>query len=585
MTHARFARGIALTACALYASAAGAADVTKPAAVTGVTVDKSGTDAVLSWTAVTTDVNGAAETVTGYRVYRGTTPDFAPDETGGTNRIGSSASSSFTDMDALTSGSDDYYLVTAVDAAGNESASKATTVTTLPVLSGSYTDTGVDLDWTAAEPADQVEKYLVYYGPKSHAYEAVKDVGLSTSTSMTTLSSNVNYYFSVVAVDVDGNETVFSNEHVDCVAGRISITAHDDDGLCWLGGGQTCTPKPGEVQRNNGFQLMVPVDFPEGNWTKVTVTYTIDSRLCAPGQQGCTDKCGNTNSTPGGWNPCGDPWDRTAHLFLVLDDCIDNAGASCITPNNLELMRAVTPFGTDAPPPDGTGTVPPRVLTLDVTPFEPLLTGHRYVGAEIVNYASAGWHVTSRFDFSKRPEEASIKPPADGIQVVGFGGAPLPTKAVSIPLDADKVVVRLFTTGHGGTLYCDGGSNDGGSCTSNTDCPGGSCQNCDEFCHRTNRILSNGAPIYTVVPWRTDCINNGTSYCNTWNACGFPSCVYSRAGWCPGYIACTSNAPGCDQDIDLTSQLSPGGTYDLGYDVLVQRGSWSVSMALYWYTP
>ena len=87
------------------------------------------------------------------------------------------------------------------------------------------------------------------------------------------------------------------------------------------------------------------------------------------------------------------------------------------------------------------------------------------------------------------------------------------------------------------------------------------------------------------MPWRTDCSPGTLLACRDWNACGWPSCTFSRAGWCPGYIACTSNAPGCDQDVDLTSQLPAGGSYDLGYDVLVQRGSWTVSMVLYWYTP
>jgi hypothetical protein len=223
-------------------------------------------------------------------------------------------------------------------------------------------------------------------------------------------------------------------------------------------------------------------------------------------------------------------------------------------------------------------------LTLDITPYVPLLTGRKYVGAEIGNYVQSGWHVTSEFKFSKRPDEASAKRPAAGIQVIGFGGAPLASRSVSIPPNATQVKMRLFTSGHGGTQYCDGGSNDGAACTSNANCPGGTCQNCDEFCHRTNRILKNGSPIYTVVPWRTDCSPGSITACQGWNACGWPSCTFSRAGWCPGYIACT--APGaCDQDVDLTSQLPPGGTYNIGYDVLVQRGSWAVSLALYWYVP
>ena len=565
----------------LLASAALAADVTKPAAVAGVTVTKSGNDAVLAWSAVVLDVNGAAETVASYRIYRGTAPGFVPDKAGGTNRIGTSAITSYTDANALASVADGYYLVTAIDAAGNESASKGTTIAGPPTLSGNYTDTTVELGWTAATPSGDVAKYLVYYGTRSHVYDGVKDAGPALSTSMTGLAPNTNYYFAVVVVDVNGNESAFSNEHVNCLAGRIAVKAHDDDLICWLSGGASCPPKPGRVQRNDGFQIMAPIDFPEGNWTKVTVTYTLDSRLCKTGVNGTTDKCGGTN--PGGYNPCGDPWDRIANLFLVLDNCVATGG-SCITNDNLELMHAITPFGTDAPLPNGSGVVPPRVLTLDITPYVPLLTGRKYVGAEVGNFVQAGWHVTSEFNFSKRPEEASAKKPAAGVQIVGFGGAPLLTRSVSIPANANKVVMRVFTTGHGGTQYCDGGTNDGVACTSNANCPGGSCQNCDEFCHRTNRILKNGAPIYTVVPWRTDCSPGSITACQGWNACGWPSCTFSRAGWCPGYIACT--APGaCDQDVDLTSQLPPGGTYNIGYDVLVQRGSWAVSLALYWYVP
>ncbi len=558
-----------------------AADVTQPAAVVGVTVNKSGNDVSLAWSAVTQDVNGAAETVASYRVYRGIVASFVPDKSGATNRIGSSATTSFTDANALVSSVDGYYLVTAVDAAGNESVSKGTTITTLPTLSGSYTDTTVELSWTSAAPSGDVEKYLVYSGVKSHVYDGVKDAGLALSTSMTGLSANTNYYFAVVAVDVNGNESAFSNEHIDCLAGRIAIKAHDDDTICWLSGGASCPPKPGRIQRNDGFQIMAPIDFPEGSWTKVTVTTTLDSRLCKVGVNGTTDKCGATN--PGGYNPCGDPWDRIANLFLVLDNCIAGGG-SCITNDNLELMHAITPFGTDAAAPNGSGVVPPRVLTLDITPYTPLLTGQKYVGAEIGNYVQAGWHVTSEFKFTKRPEEASPKQPATGVQLVGFGGAPLPVRSVSIPANANKVMARLFTTGHGGTPYCDGGSNNGGACTSNANCPGGSCQNCDEFCHRTNRILKNGSPIWTGVPFRTDCSPGGIFDCQSWNACGWPSCTFSRAGWCPGYISCQTSGA-CDQDMDLTSQLPPGGTYDIGYDVLVQRGSWAVSLALYWYVP
>ncbi len=578
-------RALAVAALLVGAAGARAADVTAPADVSELLASRAGGDVQLGWAPVTLDAAGQPETPASYRIYRGTAPSFVPDKAGGSNRIGTATAAAFTDPGAVSAADSYYYLVSAVDAAGTEGVTRPSTVTAPPVLSGTYTDTAIDLSWSGAAPADQISHYRVYWGTAPRQYTSVEDVGLSTSTSLTGLGANVNYYAAVTAVDLAGNESAFSNEHVDCVGGRIQIVAHDDDYLCWLGGGQSCPPRPGAVQRNDGFQLMIPVDLPDGAWKKVTVTFTLDSRLCAPGQHGTTDKCGNTN--PGGtWNPCGDPWDRTAMLFLVLDDCIA-AGGSCITPQNLELVHAITPFGTDAPPPDGTGVVPPRVLTLDITPYVPLLAGHRYVGAEIGEYATAGWHVTSRFDFSKRPEEASTKPPAAGIQVIGYGGAPLPAKSLTVPADATKVMMRLFTSGHGGTKYCDGGTNDGGACTVSSNCPGGTCQNCDEFCHRTNRILKNGAPVWQGVPWMNCCVPKYPGDpicqgCTTWNACGFPSCAYNRAGWCPGTISCVGNAP-CDQDMDVTTSFPAGGTYSVGYDVLVMRGSWGVSLVAYWY--
>jgi hypothetical protein len=551
-----------------------AADVTPPAQVSGLHAQRVGNDVHLTWDPVTSDAAGQSETIAQYRIYRGTSPDFSTDAS---TLIGTATTTASNDVGAAASPSNIYYLVSAIDASGNESASRDSRVTA-PVLSGHWTDTTIELNWTPAAPANQISSYRVYYGRKSGHYEAVQDVGLATSVSLAGLQVYTNWYAAVTSVDLDGNESAFSNEHVDPVAGRVRVRAQDDDYLCWLDADQ-CPPDAGEVQRNGGWQLMVPVTFPEGDWKRVQVKYTLDSRLCEAPAQGTVNRCGES-AAQGGWNPCGDPWDRLAHLFLVLDEsCISGTG-SCINDQNLELMRAITPFGTDAPPPDGSGFVPPRELTLDVTPFSPLFVGTRYVGAEIVNYTQAGWHVTVEFEFSERPDEASSKLPADGFQIVGFSGAPLPTRNVTIPSTATKVFARVFTSGHGGTLYCDGGSNNGSTCTSNANCPGGVCNPCDEFCHRTNRILKDGVAVWTAVPWRTDC-SPAANKCYNWNSCGYPSCTYPRAGWCPGYIACPGNGP-CDNDIDLTGILAPGGSYGMSYDVLVQRGSWPVSFVIYW---
>jgi hypothetical protein len=576
----------AVAALAGSAGPALALDVTRPAEVAGLAGERDGADVALSWSAVALDAAGQAETVDHYNVYRGTTPDFVPDTAGGTNRIGSVAGTSLTDPGAAAAGTDFHYLVTAVDAAGNESNARAPLVAVPPTLTGFWTDTTIEVDWSGAGPAEHVSSYRVYWGRTSGQYESVLDVGLADTHSLVGLQTLVNWYVAVTAVDLQGNESAFSNEHIDAVAGLIKMRFHDGDELCWGGG---CEPAdPDKVQRNGGFQLLVPGHLPEGDWVSVLLTVTIESRLCTPPAQGTVNKCADNNpcvSPPcngnPAYNPCGDPWDRLGQVFLVLDDCIA-AGGSCITPDNLEIAHFVTPFGTDAEPPDGTGFVPPRVYRVDLTPYARLLAGlDTYVGAEIVHFVQSGWWVTVDFTFNERPSSASPRPPADGVEIVGFGGAPLPPRTVSIPLEAKQVKARVFTTGHGGAYHCSAGTNIGQPCTAHVQCPGGACNPCDEFCLRTNRLRSNGTPIWSVVPWRTDC-SPSANPCSNWNACGLGSCPFARAGWCPGYLACHHNGP-CENDIDLTGQLPPGASYDLDYVVEPQNGSWPVSVVLYWY--
>ena len=128
---------------------------------------------------------------------------------------------------------------------------------------------------------------------------------------------------------------------------------------------------------------------------------------------------------------------------------------------------------------------------------------------------------------------------------------------------------RLFITGHGGG--------------SDPVCPNPA----DEFCQRTNRILVDGSQAWVDVPWRDCCYPRGSANCigcTDWNACGYPSCTFDRSGWCPGEIACHDNLDeGCDQDLLLTSRLTPGASHDIQYQIVDVNGSWSRSLAVYWY--
>lgn len=318
--------------------------------------------------------------------------------------------------------------------------------------------------------------------------------------------------------------------------GTVQLHAVDQAHLAWQ------SPGP-----DSGREAQIPVSFPDGDWTKVEITLTVDS--------GATP---NLCSYP---NPTGDIYDRSASVFLILDEsCID--GTRCIgTDGQLELMKAITPFGTDT----RTG---PRALTLDITPLAPLLTGTKYIGVWIDTYDLNGWYANVDFTFTADPLQASPKPPASGIIPVFFktyvnsdGQPSIDPVSVAIPPTATQVMLRLFSTGHGGV----------GS------------PPCDEFCHRNNQILIDGGPAWEHDVWRTDC--NAAPGCRTWNACGYPSCTFSRAGWCPGYIACYGSEP-CDQDLDLTSSLTAGDSHDVLYQIqnITPGGAyWNYSLVIYWY--
>lgn len=67
------------------------------------------------------------------------------------------------------------------------------------------------LSWDPS-PDPTVAGYNVYYGTSSVNYTRIVSAGPSLQAVVTNLSSGVTYYFAVTALDLFGQESVFSNE-------------------------------------------------------------------------------------------------------------------------------------------------------------------------------------------------------------------------------------------------------------------------------------------------------------------------------------------------------------------------------------
>ena len=98
-------------------------DSIPPARVTDLEISLVVDRILLQWSAVTTDTTGGPETIQHYIVYRGESADFAP---ASSESLGSTPGNDFSDSTiSLSPAVNFFYLVKAVDAAGNISAESA----------------------------------------------------------------------------------------------------------------------------------------------------------------------------------------------------------------------------------------------------------------------------------------------------------------------------------------------------------------------------------------------------------------------------------------------------------------------------
>ena len=381
-------RFLILSAMLLGASAVFAADVTNPEEVANLLLGKSGGDVQLQWDAVNLDVAGNPETVGFYEVYRGTAAAFVPDKAGAGNRIGAPAVESFTDTTAA--GAMLFYLVGAVDAEGNKGVTRDSELTAAPVLSGFWTDTTVELDWTAAEPLAEVQFYRVYRGQTSGNYDFAEDVALTQTYSATGLATNVNWHFAVAAVDQAGNETIFSNEHIDPRGWHAERPrSRRERALLGRGGMHADRSRPRATLRR------IPVARPG----------RLPCRRLGPGRGDVHDGVAPVHASLGGQHQqmrAGESL-RTSDRAMVgttraATPGIDSRTCSWWWTTASSRATAASTMTTwscfvqprrSGPTPirrTAAGVVPPRALTLDITPFTPLLAGQRrYIGAQITH--------------------------------------------------------------------------------------------------------------------------------------------------------------------------------------------------------
>jgi hypothetical protein len=212
-------------------------------------------------------------------------------------------------------------------------------------------------------------------------------------------------------------------------------------------------------------------------------------------------------------------WDYTMRVFVVR-----NHGDS----ERIEIGRFITPYG-------GWYREPWRhTWTMDVTPFACLLHDSVDVRVEYDGY-SQGSLFSLDFDLveGKPPYTPyRVEKLWDGAFIYGDSAKPIsktltPGKVLIDP-DADIVLLRIFTTGHG--FGTDGAA---------------------EFTDKTHHIAIDGTTRFTQHLWRTDCGQNPLyPQAGTW--------YYSRGGWCPGDIV-------RPWDFNITEYVKAGDTAKIAY--------------------
>ena len=189
-----------------------AADTTPPPVPSGLTATAGDGSVTLDWTA-----NTDSDTAT-YNLYRSTTSDSY------TTALSSGISGNSFFDDTAENGTTYYYVLTAEDASGNESA-ESSEVSATPVfvpdgtppvkptgLTATAGDTLLTLDWNDNSDLD-LDSYRVYRSTTTGSFGSALVSDLSGSSYIdNTVVNGTTYYYVVTAVDTSDNESMESDE-------------------------------------------------------------------------------------------------------------------------------------------------------------------------------------------------------------------------------------------------------------------------------------------------------------------------------------------------------------------------------------
>jgi fibronectin type 3 domain-containing protein len=193
--------------------------VTVPGSPTGLAATVGDSQVSLSWNAV----SGASS----YNVYYSAATGVTP--ANGTKMTASSASATVT---GLTNGTAYYFIVTAVNSAGESVAAAQVSATPVPAIPTAPTglnavagNAQVALTWTAVSGATS---YNVYYSTSTGVTIAngTKVVGISsTATTISSLTNGTPYFFIVTAVNAGGESAASSQATATPVAPALPPVA------------------------------------------------------------------------------------------------------------------------------------------------------------------------------------------------------------------------------------------------------------------------------------------------------------------------------------------------------------------------